>query len=129
MKKIIESKNAPKAIGPYSPGIMVKGIKKMLILAGQIPLDPQSGEMVGGGIQEQTRRVMLNIKGLLEEAGMGFNNVVKTTVFLTDLGNFASFNEVYKEYFDSDYPARTTIEVKGLPRGAMIEIEVIAVET
>ncbi|MBT9174992.1 MAG: 2-iminobutanoate/2-iminopropanoate deaminase [candidate division WS2 bacterium] len=128
MKKILQSSKAPKAIGPYSPAIEVEGFKKIIFLSGQIPLDPETGEMVGENIKEQARRVILNIEALLEEGGLTLDNVVKNTVYLTNLQDFADFNEVYKEFFKEIYPARTTIEVKGLPRGSLIEIESIAVE-
>ncbi|MBT9164800.1 MAG: 2-iminobutanoate/2-iminopropanoate deaminase [candidate division WS2 bacterium] len=128
MKKILQSSKAPKAIGPYSPAIEVEGFKKIIFLSGQIPLDPETGEMVGENIKEQARRVILNIEALLEEGGLTLDNVVKNSVYLTNLQDFADFNEVYKEFFKEIYPARTTIEVKGLPRGSLIEIESIAVE-
>jgi len=128
MRKILKSSKAPKAIGPYSPAIMVQGFKKIIFFSGQIPLDPETGELVGANIKEQARRVLLNIIALLEESNLTLENVVKNTVFLTNLHDFSDFNEVYKEFFKEVYPARTTIEVKGLPRGSLIEIESIAVE-
>lgn len=128
MKKILQSSKAPKAIGPYSPAIEVEGFKKIVFLSGQIPLDPETGELVSTNIKEQAIRVLLNIKALLEEGGLLLDNIVKNTVFLTNLQDFSDFNEVYKEFFKEIYPARTTIEVKGLPRGSLIEIESIAVE-
>ncbi|MBT9130639.1 MAG: 2-iminobutanoate/2-iminopropanoate deaminase [candidate division WS2 bacterium] len=128
MKKLLKSSKAPKAIGPYSPAIEVEGFKKIIFLSGQIPLDPETGEMVGVDIKEQAKRVLLNIQALLEEINLSLENVVKNTVFLTNLQDFSDFNEVYKEFFKEIYPARTTIEVKGLPRGSLIEIESIAVE-
>lgn len=128
MKKILQSSKAPKAIGPYSPAIEVEGFKKIIFLSGQIPLDPETGELIGTNIKEQARRVLLNIVALLGESNLSLDNVVKNTVFLTNLQDFSDFNEVYKDFFKDIYPARTTIEVKGLPRGALIEIESIAVE-
>ncbi len=128
MKKILQSSKAPKAIGPYSPAIEVEGFKKIIFLSGQIPLDPETGELIGTNIKEQARRVLLNIVALLGESNLSLDNVVKNTVFLTNLQDFSDFNEVYKDFFKEIYPARTTIEVKGLPRGALIEIESIAVE-
>lgn len=122
-KEVIVSDKAPKAIGPYSLGIRIGGL---VFFSGQIPLDPATGEMVTGGIVEQTERVMENIAGALAGAGLGFDSVVKTTIFLTDLGNFAVVNEIYGRRFAGAPPARSTVEVKGLPKGALVEIEVIA---
>lgn len=123
-KEVIVSDKAPKAIGPYSLGIRSGGL---VFFSGQIPLDPASGEMVAGGIAEQTERVMENISGALAGAGLGFDSVVKTTIFLTDLANFGVVNEIYGRRFAGAPPARSTVEVKGLPKGALVEIEVIAV--
>jgi len=122
-KEIIATERAPKAIGPYSQGVKAGG---MVFFSGQIPLDPVTGEQVGEDIAEQTERVMENIAALLQAAGLGFGDVVKSTIYLADLGNFASVNEVYGRRFPADPPARSTVEVKGLPRGAGVEIEVIA---
>lgn len=123
MKEIISTDKAPKAIGPYSQAVKAGGF---LFLSGQIPLDPATGEFVPGGIREQTDRVMDNIAAVLAEAGLGFDAVVKTTIFLTDLANFGVVNEVYGSRFSAEPPARSTVEVKGLPRGALVEIEVLA---
>ena len=122
-REIISTERAPKAIGPYSQGVKGGG---MLFLSGQIPLDPETGEMVGGDIGEQTERVMENISFLLEEAGLDFGDVVKTTIYLTDMSDFARVNEVYAKRFPLLPPARSTVEVKGLPRGAGVEIEAVA---
>lgn len=122
MKKI-NSSNAPAAIGPYSQAWVVNGI---LYTSGQIPLDPTSGEVVAGGIKEQTLQVMKNLKAVLEEANTTFENVFKTTCFLSDMANFAAFNEVYGEYFTGK-PARSCVAVKDLPKGVLVEVEVIAV--
>lgn len=110
-------------MGPYNHAVRVGDL---LFCAGQIPLDPATGQLVTGDIQAQTVRVLENIKILLEAAQLGFTSVVKTTVFLVDLADFAAMNEVYARYFTADYPARSTIQVAALPRGARVEIEVIA---
>ena len=120
--KRVETSNAPAAIGPYSQGIIVNG---MLYTAGQIPLDPQ-GEMVSGGITEQTHQVMKNLTAILEAAGGTLQNVVKTTVFLHDMGDFADMNKVYAEYFGEHKPARSTVQAARLPRDVKVEIEVVA---
>lgn len=122
MQKIYTEK-APAAIGPYSQAIVVNG---MLYTSGQIPLDPVSGQVVEGGIKEQALQVMKNLKAILDEAGTSFENVVKTTCFLADMGDFAAFNEVYSQYF-TQKPARSCVAVKDLPRGVLVEVEVIAV--
>ncbi len=122
-KEIIKTDKAPQAIGPYSQGVKAGGL---LFLSGQIPLDPATGGMVGGDIEVQTERVLDNITALLEAAGLDFSDVVKSTIYLTDLGNFATVNEIYAKRFSTDPPARSTVEVKGLPRGAGVEIEVVA---
>jgi len=121
---LVTAAGAPKAIGPYSPALKVGN---MLFLSGSIPLDPASGQLVEGGIKEQTTRVMENIKGLLAAAGADFNNVVRTTVFMVDLGEFAAMNEIYASYFTAPYPARSTVQVVKLPRDVRVEIDVIAV--
>jgi 2-iminobutanoate/2-iminopropanoate deaminase len=123
MKTVISSADAPGAVGPYSQAIAVRD---MLFCAGQIPLDPKTNEIVSEDVTEQTRRVCDNIKAVLAANGMTFENVVKTTVFLTDLGNFAAMNAVYQEYFREPFPARSTVGVSALPRGSKVEIEVIA---
>jgi 2-iminobutanoate/2-iminopropanoate deaminase len=123
MKKVIHTDHAPKAVGPYSQEIRAGDF---IFTSGQIPLDPGSGELVQGGIKEQARQVMANLKAVLEAGGSDFSKVVKSTVFLDDLKNFGAFNEVYAEYFPGDRPARSTFQVAGLPLGAKIEIEMIA---
>ncbi len=119
----IESKKAPAAIGPYSQAVEVNG---MIYTSGVIPLDPETMEVAGTTIEEQTERVMISLKGLLEDAGSGLSDVVKTTCFLDDLGNFATFNEIYAKHFGDTKPARSTVEVAGLPKGVMVEIEVVS---
>ena len=126
MKKPIFTSEAPAAIGPYSQGIRSG---RFLFCSGQIPLDPKSGEMISGDITTQTRRVMDNIAGLLRTEGLTFDHIVKTTIFLTNLGDFQTVNEVYGSYFKNDPPARSTVQVSALPRGANVEIEVIAAAT
>ena len=120
---IISTPDAPKAIGPYSQGIMFNG---MLFSAGQIALDPSTMEVIQGGITEQTERVMKNLEAVLRAAGFGFGNVIKTTVFLQDMAEFAAMNEVYGRYFGEHKPARSTVAVGGLPRGVRVEIELVA---
>ncbi len=114
---------APAAIGPYSQAILVGNL---LFCSGQIPLVPDTGELLDGGIREQTVQVMNNIAAVLEAAGIGFDNVVKTTIFLVDMNDFAVVNEVYGGCFGTHKPARSTVAVKSLPRGALVEIEVLA---
>jgi 2-iminobutanoate/2-iminopropanoate deaminase len=123
MKKVIATQDAPAAVGPYSQAI---ALGNLLFCAGQIPLDPATGDLVGSDVTEQTERVCQNIAGVLKDNGMTFANVVKTTVFLTDLANFAAMNAVYSKYFAEPFPARSTIQVAGLPRGSQVEIEVTA---
>lgn len=124
MKKIISTTNAPAAIGPYSQGVVAGGL---LFLSGSIPIEPMTGAIVAGGIEEQTRRVLDNIRALLAAAGSGFEKVVKTTVFLSDMNDFVKMNEIYAQYFvEGAYPARSTIQVARLPKDAKIEIELIA---
>jgi len=120
--KIIESKNAPAAIGPYSQAITLNGI---VFTSGQIPLAPETGEIVTGGIKEQTERIIQNLNAVLTEAGSDLAHVIKTTCFLVDMNDFAAFNEIYAEYFTGK-PARSCIAVRALPKGALVEIEVIA---
>jgi len=124
VKELVTAPGAAKAIGPYSPALKVG---QMLFLSGSIPLDPVSGQLVEGGIKEQTTRVMENLKALLAAAGAGFNNVARTTVFMVDLGEFAAMNEIYASYFTAPYPARSTVQVVKLPRDVRVEIDVIAV--
>ncbi|SDG00641.1 endoribonuclease L-PSP [Thermoanaerobacter thermohydrosulfuricus] len=123
MKTIINTDAAPKAIGPYSQAIMIDGF---LYTSGQIAIDPATEELVEGGIEAQTERVLENIKAILKAAGMDLNNVIKTTVFVTNMGDFAKINEIYGRYFKDNPPARSLVEVKSLPKGALIEIEVVA---
>ena len=127
-KRIISTPAAPQAIGPYSQAVLVErpGLKT-LHCAGQIPLDPATGELIAGDVAAQTERVLQNVKGVLAAAGMTLADVVKTTVFLVDLGEFARMNEVYARHFGGAYPARSTVPVPALPRGARVEIEVLAV--
>jgi len=126
--RIVASDRAPKAIGPYSQAILVEGPGvSTLHCAGQIALDPATGELVAGDVRAQTERVMENIEGVLAAAGMTFAEVVKTTVYLVDLADFASMNEVYGRRFTGRFPARSTAQVAALPRGAIVEIEVLAV--
>jgi 2-iminobutanoate/2-iminopropanoate deaminase len=125
MKKIISTADAPAAIGPYSQAVRVGAT---LYCAGQIPLDPKTGQIVSTEITEQTQRVMQNITAVLQAAGLSFENVVKTTIFLTDFADFQTVNEIYGSYFKKDPPARSTVQVAALPKNARIEIEVIAVE-
>jgi len=122
--KKITTEKAPSAIGPYSQGIIANGF---LYTAGQIPLDPASGKMVEGGIIEQTDRVMHNIQEVLSAAGVSWNDVVKTTVFLNDLANFPTVNEIYGKWLGDARPSRSTVQVTALPRGALVEIDAIAV--
>jgi len=123
MKHSVQTDNAPKAIGPYSQGIKCNGF---LFVSGQIPLDPATMQMVEGGIREQTERVLVNIKGVLEAAGSKLSRVVKTTVFLADLNDFTEMNEVYANFFREAPPARSTVQVSRLPRDVRIEIDAIA---
>jgi 2-iminobutanoate/2-iminopropanoate deaminase len=124
MKKIISTSEAPATIGPYSQAVRSGNF---LFCSGQIPLDPKSGQIVSGGIAAQTRRVLDNIGAVLKAEGLTFENIVKTTIFLTDLGDFQTVNEIYGSYFKQQPPARSTVQVSALPKGAKIEIEVIAV--
>ena len=123
MKKIVSTSEAPAAIGPYSQAIRSGS---MLFCAGQIPLDPSTGQIVSDDVGEQTRRVLENIAGLLKAAKLSFAHVVKTTIFLTSMGDFQTVNEIYATYFKEDPPARSTVAVAALPKNAKIEIEVIA---
>ncbi|HET9367690.1 MAG TPA: RidA family protein [Candidatus Udaeobacter sp.] len=123
MKKIISTSEAPGAIGPYSQAIRSGNF---LFCSGQIPLDPKTGQIVPGDIAAQTRRVLDNIAAILKAEGLTFDHVVKTTIFLTNLGDFQTVNEIYGSYFEQDPPARSTVEVSALPKGANVEIEVVA---
>jgi 2-iminobutanoate/2-iminopropanoate deaminase len=124
--KVIHSDNAPKAIGPYSQAIQVDA-GKMTFFSGQIPLDPKTMEMVQGDVTVQAEQVMQNLKAVLTAAGLDFSHVVRCTIFLTDLGDFAKVNEVYGRHFTGSPPARATVQVAALPRGAKVEIDAIAV--
>ena len=121
--KVISTKKAPAAIGPYSQAIQVGNL---VYTSGQIPIDPSTGAFVEGGIKEQTRQSLTNVKSILEEAGLSMSNVVKTTVFMADMGDFADMNAVYAEFFSEPYPARSAVAVKTLPKSALVEIEVVA---
>ena len=121
--KVISTTMAPAAIGPYSQAIEVNGF---VYASGQIPIDPATGQFVEGGIKEQTRQSLTNAQNILKEAGTDLSHVVKTTVFLSDIANFAPMNEVYAEFFTEPYPARSAVAVKDLPKGALVEIEVLA---
>lgn len=122
MNSIITEK-APGAIGPYSQAIEANGL---VYTSGQLPIDPSTGAFAPGGIQEQTHQSLKNIKAILEAAGTGMNKIIKTTVYLSDMSNFAAMNEVYAQYFQAPYPARSAVAVKDLPKAALVEIEVIA---
>ena len=124
MKRIIVTKDAPQAIGPYSQAVAASGF---IFVSGQIPLEPQTGEIIGGGVREQTEQVMRNLDAVLQAAGTGLDLVVKTTVFLTDMNDFAAMNEVYGRYFEVEPPARATVQAARLPRDARVEIEAIAI--
>jgi 2-iminobutanoate/2-iminopropanoate deaminase len=123
MRQQIQTKNAPAAIGPYSQAIKAGGL---VFVSGQIPIDPETGEFVSGGIAEQTERVLKNVAAVLEAAGSGLDNVLKTTVFLADMKEFAAMNEVYARFFTGEPPARATVAAAGLPRDARVEIEAVA---
>jgi len=123
MKDVILTARGPKPIGPYSQAIKANG---MLFVSGQVALDPQSGEFVGSDVRQQTERVLENVKGILEAAGVSFHHVVKTTVFLKDMNDFTAMNEVYARYFTAAPPARSTVQAARLPKDALVEIEVIA---
>ena len=124
-KKIINTSNAPAPIGPYNQGVLVNGT---LYISGQICIDPSTGNLKNKDIQEETHQVMQNLKNILQEAGMNFNHVAKTTIFITDMHQFGAINEVYGKYFDSNFPARETVQVSALPKFVNIEISMIAVK-
>ena len=125
MKKVISTSKAPAAIGPYSQAIQVGNF---VYTSGQIPIDPATGQFAEGGIKEQTRQSLLNVKAILEESGLTMSDVVKTTVFMADMNDFADMNAVYSDFFSEPYPARCAFAVKTLPKGALVEIECIAAE-
>ena len=122
-KQIIKPAESPAAVGPYNHAVR---IGDLLFCAGQIPLDPTTGNLVPGDVRTQTKRVLENVKAILDDQKLSFAHVVKTTVFMTNLGDFAAMNEVYARYFTADFPARSTVQVAALPRGAAVEIEVLA---
>lgn len=124
MKEIVTTENAPGAIGPYSQAIKVNGL---VFCSGQIPIDPGTGEFVAGGVSEQTEQVLKNLSAVLEAAGTSIENVIKTTVFLADMNDFAAMNEVYGRFFEKNKPARATVQAARLPRDARVEIECIAI--
>jgi 2-iminobutanoate/2-iminopropanoate deaminase len=123
VKQIIQTDRAPQAIGPYSQAVKARGF---VYASGQIPIDPKTGQFVAGGIAEQTEQVMRNVSAVLEAAGSRLDQIVKTTVFLADMEEFAAMNEVYAKFFTSEPPARATVQAAGLPRNARVEIEVVA---
>ena len=123
MKKVISTKAAPAAIGPYSQAIQVANL---VYTSGQLPIDPATGSFPEGGIKEQTRQSLTNVQSFLQEAGLTMSHVVKTTVFLADMNDFADMNAVYAEFFSEPYPARSAVAVKTLPKGALVEIEIVA---
>lgn len=122
-KTVIKPAKSPAAVGPYNHAVR---IGELLFCAGQIPIDPKDGNLIAGDIKAQTERVLQNVKAILEDQGLSFANVVKSTVFMTNLGDFAGMNEIYSQHFTSDFPARSTVQVAALPKGANVEIEVIA---
>lgn len=122
-KKIIRTDNAPAPIGPYNQAVQYGD---MLFISGQIPIDPKTGNLVQTDIKAETKQVMENLKAILDEAGMSFNNIIKTTIFLMDMGQFAQVNEVYGSYFGEGAPARETVQVSGLPKGVNVEISMVA---
>jgi 2-iminobutanoate/2-iminopropanoate deaminase len=125
MKNIINTNNAPAPIGPYSQAVFAGNL---LFVSGQIPMHPETGELILADIKAQTTRVMENLKGILVQAGVGFDNIVKTSIFLTDMNDFAEVNQIYGTYFVSNFPARETVQVAALPKGVNVEISVIVVK-
>jgi len=123
MKEIIEASGAPTPIGPYSQAVKTGSL---LFVSGQIPIDPDTNELISGSVEDETKQVMKNLEAVLEKAGYGFSDVIKATIFLSDMTHFAKVNEVYGSYFQSDYPARETVAVAGLPKNVNVEISVIA---
>lgn len=123
-KKVIATEQAPKAIGPYSQAVEANGT---VYVSGQLPVDPATGEFAGATIEEQSRQSLTNIRSILAEVGLGMENIVKTTVFLQDIADFAKMNAVYAEFFEKDYPARAAFQVAALPKAALVEIEAVAV--
>jgi 2-iminobutanoate/2-iminopropanoate deaminase len=125
MKTIINTNNAPAPIGPYSQAVAANGL---LFVSGQIPSDPKTGEIITTGITDEATMVMENLKAILTEAGTGFDQIIKTTIFLTDMQTFAQVNEIYGSYFTANFPARETVQVSALPKGVNVEISVIALK-
>jgi len=125
MKKVISTENAPQAVGPYSQAVWANDL---LFISGQIPVNPQTGKFVSDDVKEQTKQVFKNIGAILQKAGLGYENIVKATVFLADMNDFAAMNEVYASFFSKDFPARAAFQVVKLPLGAKVEIEAIAVK-
>jgi len=125
MSKVVKTDKAPAAIGPYSQGI---DTGELIFTSGQIPVNPSTGEVVHGGIEEQTAQVLENLKNILEAAGSSISRVIKTTVFIKDMSDFSAVNEVYKKYFSEPYPARSCVEVARLPKDVLIEIEAVALK-
>lgn len=123
MRQIVQTKRAPDAIGPYSQAVIANGF---VFTSGQIPIDPATGQFVAGGIAEQTQQVLKNLTAVLEAAGTGMQQVVKTTVYLADMQDFTAMNEVYARFFGAEPPARSTVQAAGLPRDARVEIDVVA---
>jgi 2-iminobutanoate/2-iminopropanoate deaminase len=124
-KTIIHTENAPRAVGPYSQAVKVEG-ESLIFVSGQIALDPKTGDRISGGIVQETRQVIENIKAILQVAGSGLDKVLKTTVFLHSMDDFGVMNEIYNQYFTTDPPARSTIEISRLPKGMKVEIEAVA---
>lgn len=122
-KKVIQTDAAPKAVGPYSQAI---DMGSLVFCSGQIAIDPNNNEVMKVGVKEQTQRVMKNIEAVLQQAGLSFSNVIKTTIYLTDMNDFTTVNEIYASYFQAPYPARSTVAVAALPKGVNVEVEVTA---
>ena len=131
-KQVINTNNAPTPIGPYNQAIKISNTdgsgQATLFISGQVCIDPSTGELRNKDLQEEAHQVMHNLKGILQQAGMDFSNVVKTTIFLTDMNRFSELNEVYGKYFDSDFPARETVQVSALPKFVNVEISMIAIK-
>jgi 2-iminobutanoate/2-iminopropanoate deaminase len=125
MKDVINTADAPAPIGPYSQAVATGNL---LFVSGQIPMDPKTGEIISTDIKAEAKQVMENLKAILDKAGSGFDMIIKTTIFLTDMQTFAQVNEVYGSYFTADFPARETVQVSGLPKGVNVEISVIAIK-
>ncbi|MEK7679427.1 MAG: RidA family protein [Deltaproteobacteria bacterium] len=123
-KAVVKSQKAPAAVGPYSQAIKARGF---IFLSGQIPIDPATGTLIKGGVAAETRQVLRNLEAVLKDAGASLNDVVKTTVYLKDISKFTEMNNVYAEFFTEPYPARATVEVRDLPKGAQVEIDAVAV--